>query len=351
MSSKAIIKKAVWLCILDLLSSDLDDLKSLIETMLLITALLLSFAFAGMQALDHDKLLEADARFLRLRGNPTFNHDVITQCTQGDSEAIWMTGDARSWDACNKSLEDYFARQRESKDGYRSYRYLEQNMLTLGNFLVVLLLGMMMYISIVVISKSIPSSEYPLLRRFWILPYYGGIIWGYYLVLKGIVLLFEANHVFADLTLPLYSGNFSVNFDGVTGQMVEGGWWMLQSEYVKRKNVIMESLITIALTVMVLHVFLHVSASIFSAACKLVSNDLPDIDKWFHNSDLEPIFDLPIEELTSSQRLKYVIILQHEEISQQQLCDLSPEVLRSFGIPYGHALKIVEHLKRPTEVP
>jgi hypothetical protein len=87
-----------WLLDLcELVPPSYEGMKSLIKTMLLIAALLLSSSFSGMQNLDHDDLISADTR------NYTFNRDP----------RYWKEATEESFadgSCANKTVESSFAR-------------------------------------------------------------------------------------------------------------------------------------------------------------------------------------------------------------------------------------------------
>ena len=61
-----------------------------------------------------------------------------------------------------------------------------------------------------------------------------------------------------------------------------------------------------------------------------------------HAQNSRPSFryNFPMD-MPSGRCAAYATILQKQELDQEQLCNLKPKVLYSFGIPYGDALKIV----------
>jgi hypothetical protein len=278
--------KKIKRVLVDMFSANFDDLRSLLENLLLVSALLLSFAFSGMQAINHDDLIAADLRWL-----------LAFQDIPQDPHILMHIP---------------------------SYNVMERHMNAVKFLLVVLVLGMMMYASLLY-SRS---AENPSVLSYWTAIFSFGILGGYSIIIIGVGELLAANQAIANMVFPLYSSQFSKNisliYDPVHQEMIEEGW-MLQEVYQEQKLSIIATMKAVAISVAVCHVMI----CFWTGSCA-------------HSETPESEFDLP-EEFSWSQKAKYRSILQREEIEKDQLLELSPEVLKSFGIPYGHALKIAKH--------
>jgi hypothetical protein len=77
-------------------SIDFDGMKSLLETLLLVNALVLTFAFSSFFAMDHDEIVQSDSRYLSMLLRPSFRN---TYKLSAEQEVAFNAGDpiAMSW--------------------------------------------------------------------------------------------------------------------------------------------------------------------------------------------------------------------------------------------------------------
>jgi hypothetical protein len=205
-----------------------------------------------------------------------------------------------------------------------SFHALTRHLKAVQYLLVGLVLGMMMYVSL---SYS-RSAEDPLIMSIWSAVFTFGILGGYALVIVGAIELLGANQSISDMTFPMYSvqsrTNISLLKDPISHKIREGGW-QLKLIYQREKLLTIEMMQSLAITIIVLHVVFCISTSLYRYSLT-VEYDLPKEFTWF-------------------QKHKYTRILRVQEISAEQLLEISATVLNSFGIPYGHGLKIAEYMQ------
>ncbi len=189
-------------------SHSYEDAQNLLENLMLISALLLAFSVGGLQSLDHDDMLAADARYLAVRQSPVvLARDASSLWHQPDPERIlagrWVPGDLLS------------------------YRCLTFVLSSVVVQISTLSIAVALYVSLSFSNAREDKGHFEL----WIF-YCKWIIAGdYVLQVIGIFMLFECNMIMVDLKLPMYNRlNLSGAFDNNTKEMVEGGDWMLQME-------------------------------------------------------------------------------------------------------------------------
>jgi hypothetical protein len=194
-------------------STNFDDVKGLTESMLLITALLMTFSFNGIQNLSHEDYFEADTRLFRI-----YNISSITD--------VWEIP---------------------------SFRYIKQIMESLKYLHIVLVLGMSMYLSLA-FSKC---AEHPDLWPYWSSGFSACIMIGYVLLVYAVVLLLSAGSALADMVFPRYSWNLQDIIDPTNKEVTEGkGYpnWLLQRQYQESTRSIVVCAISTAAAVLGLHI-------------------------------------------------------------------------------------------------
>jgi hypothetical protein len=263
-------------------TTNYEDIKILTESMLLVTALVMTFVFNGIQTIDHDNLMEADSRFLK-----HFN------CTTAA--------------ACHLP----------------SLNYVECLMSSMKYLVIVLVLGLAIYLSLA-FSKC---AENPEVWPYWSKGFSVGIIFGYALLVYAVVLLLLAGRALADMVLPLYSFNASNIYDPISGQVVEGEFgWILQLRYQEATLSMIICSVCTAAAVFVSHIISMVMSEV---ACS-------------RGEKFKYILPFPEDSTLFRQ---YERVFRREKLTMKQITQLSPKELKSLGIPYGHALSISEHLK------
>ena len=181
-----------------------EDAQNLLETLLLISALLLAFSVGGLQSLDHDDMLAADARYLAVMQQAAYTLKGFNVHIE-DPERIlagrWVPMDLLS---------------------YRCLTYVLSSVVVQISTLSI---AVALYVSLSFSNAREDKGHFEL----WI-SYCKWIIAGdYVLQVIGIFLLLECNMNMVDLKIPMYNRNLSLAWDNNTKQMVEGGNWILQT--------------------------------------------------------------------------------------------------------------------------
>jgi hypothetical protein len=292
-----------------------EGMKSLIETMLLVAALLLSISFSGMQNLDHDDLISADAR------NHAFNRDprYWKESTEGSF------ADGR---CANITVESCFARTGNLAavtNNIPSYRFMTFNMSAMQTLFYVMVIGVLLYASLVH-SKACSDIE---VSNTWYWIYSSGIISGYALLLQGLFYLLEVNQHFTAMIFPLYSKNISSIYDPEQKTMVEGGWYLLQEEYFMKRMFLQIGIYVIIGIFFLLFILFH---------CVIAKRNYKiSASEEAKSMVLQLMSDLPKE-----FQARYARTFVKEQLSPAQIKFMKPKDLRALGIPYGHVLKILE---------
>jgi hypothetical protein len=139
-----------------------EDTTKLLETVLIISALLLSFSISGLQSVDHEDLLQADKRWLR-----AFHGPAILKDTNLFVPSLWFL--------------------------YRVYQCL-------GIFTTVLITSTSIYASLMY-SESRGNSE--AFQR-WSRVFQNLIICEYIALLAGVIILLQVNLSLVDINFPLF---------------------------------------------------------------------------------------------------------------------------------------------------
>jgi hypothetical protein len=308
-------KRQDWVCLFKsvlfhftsrIFSTNYEDLKTLMETLLLVSALLLSFSISSFQNISHDDLVGGDSRYFTLCRDPSFIRAQV--------DDMMLDGKCKNNETmmqCWAKNEYYFAYQNGAltRQHIPSFRYLNANMSAMMSFLCVMVLGMTTYASLAFSKCSEDAGFLESFSGFYNL----AVIGGYVAVVNGIFLLFRANHALADLTLPMYSRNLSLIYDPVSKQMTEGGWWTLQDEYREQKDFCIKVMIVIAAVVCGVHVILNLlfpGKSGTAITCAKQSYHKPE--------------NVPLERWAV-----YATILEKQELDQEQLVGIEPKVFNS----------------------
>jgi hypothetical protein len=181
-----------------------EDAEKLLESVLLVSALLLAFAVGGLQNLNHDDMMKADARFLALLQDPAFlahNYYPLDE-QQRFLEGRWIKSDFVSCECLRQFYE------------------------CVGVQLATLTMAIALYVSLSFSSAREDKGHF----QMWMYCGKWIIVLDYCLLIYGIFLLFLSNHVMVNMKFPLYSYNLSSVFDNKTATMVEGGNWMIQRQ-------------------------------------------------------------------------------------------------------------------------
>jgi hypothetical protein len=274
-----------------LVTTNYEDIKSLIESMLLVTALLLTLAFDAVTKLNHQELMEADARHFQ-----TFNFTPtgISQCM--------------------------------------SYTYIEQSMESLKYLLVSLAMGLCMYLSLAFTN----SAEDPEAWQNWSKLFCLGIISGYSIILWSAVCLLNAGTTLSFMTYPNYSFNASELYDPTNKTMRETNFgWALQLKYMEEVKSTMTYSFAAAGTILGVHVFGTLIQ--FLMSCRYQHEIFAETREY----------NLPdCLNLSKNECKLYTAIFQREKLTMEQIYSLSPKDLKYLGIPFGHALLILKHKGR-----
>jgi hypothetical protein len=159
-------------------SANYEDIKHLTEIMLLVTTLILTFSFNGIQTISHDDLLEADTRVFQVK-----NYSTLTD----------------AW-------------------SIPSYQYIDQLTKSLKYLHIVLVLGLTMSISLA-FSKC---AEHPEMWPYWSCGFSICIISGYAILVYSVVLLLSACSAWADMVFPRYSINVADIYSTISKNVHEG---------------------------------------------------------------------------------------------------------------------------------
>ncbi len=179
-----------------------EDAQNLLETVLLISALLLAFAVGGLQNLSHDDMMKADARMLALFQDPAF---LAKRGLPLDEQQRFLAG-------------------RWIPSDFVSYECLRRSYDSLGVQLATLTIAIALYVSLSFSSAREDTGHF----QMWMYCCKWIIAVDYCLLMVGIFLLFASNQALINMKFPLYSYNLSSVFDNKTATMVEGGDWMIQ---------------------------------------------------------------------------------------------------------------------------
>jgi len=182
-----------------------EDAHKLLESLLLISALLLAFAVGGLQNLDHDDMVNADARFLALMQDPAFlaNNGISLDEQERFLAGRWLPRDLVSH-AC---------------------------LIKFYNCVVVQISTLVIALALFVSLSFSSGMEDKMHFEAWMSCCKWIIAGDYVLLLVGIFFLFDSNHALVNMKFPLYNNNnLSTIFDNKTATMVEGGDWMHQRE-------------------------------------------------------------------------------------------------------------------------
>jgi hypothetical protein len=163
-----------------------EDAQNLLESLMLVSALLLAFSVGGLQNLNHDDVVEADARYLVAIG------------------------------------VGY-----KLPDDLLSHRFLNYFLSSVVIQVAALTIAVALYVSLSFSSAREDKGHFALWMSYgkWL------IAGDYCLLMAGIFRLFECNMNLVDMKLPMYKNNNpSGFFNTTTNTMVEGGDLWLQAE-------------------------------------------------------------------------------------------------------------------------
>ncbi len=182
-----------------------EDAQNLLESLLLVSALLLAFAVGGLQNVSHDDMMQADARFLALVQDPAFlaRRGLPLDEQQRLLEGRWVSSDLVSF----QCLKDFYN--------------------CIGVQLATLTMAIALYVSLSFSSGREDEGYF----QMWMYCCKWIIVLDYCLLVVGIFLLFSSNQAMVNMKFPLYSfDNHSSVFDNKTATMVEGGDWVIQDQ-------------------------------------------------------------------------------------------------------------------------
>ena len=164
-----------------------EDAQNLLESVLLVSALLLAFAVGGLQNLSHDDMMKADARGLALAQDPAFlaRRGFPLDEQQRVLEGRWVKGDLTSY----QCLKDFYN--------------------CVGVQLATLTMAIALYVSLSFSSAREDEGYF----QMWMYCCKWIIVVDYCLLIYGIFLLFASNQVLVNIKFPLYSYNLSSVFD------------------------------------------------------------------------------------------------------------------------------------------
>jgi hypothetical protein len=163
-----------------------ESIKSLLETMLLINALILSFAFSSFAGLEHDKIVEADARYLNMLLRPNFRQTYSTMFYPERTNAF-LKGDPVGMEWLGK---------RESS--LLSVLYFQHIMEANVTLFATLIAGSALYVSFTLANFS--ENEDQLQLGLFLVSVLGGFVSLYF----GLAALISSYVVFGNMMFPLY---------------------------------------------------------------------------------------------------------------------------------------------------
>ncbi len=175
-----------------------EDAQNLLESLMLVSALLLAFSVGGLQNLNHDDVVEADARYL-----------VASNCGVG----------------CNPNAAELL-----------SVRVLNAFLSSVVIQVATLAVAVALYVSLCFSSAREDEGHFALWMSYgkWV------IAGDYGLLMAGIFRLFDTNMILVDMKLPMYKNNnpsapwrsrpLAGFFNTTTNTMVQGGDLWLQME-------------------------------------------------------------------------------------------------------------------------
>ena len=179
--------------------SSVDDAISLLDTLLLLSALQLAFAITAMQSIEHGELVDADKRYIRT---------VCALSPPNSKNCNFLEG----------SVEEF------AWIDMISFRYMTNSFKAVTLNLVALSIGISAYISL----NYSDCREDPKFLAFWWRVWRFVIFFGYVVFAAGIHSFFTQNHNFVDAVYPHYA-NPPV-YNTTAGEIEESKGWHLQSE-------------------------------------------------------------------------------------------------------------------------
>ena len=185
--------------------SSVDDAISLLDTLLLLSALQLAFSITAMQSIEHGDLVDADKRY------------IMTLCASNPEHS-------KKCDFLEGSVEEF------PWIDMISFRYMRNSFTAITFNLVALSIGISAYISL---SYS-DCREDPTFFAFWWRVWRFVIFAGYVVFAAGLHAFFSQNHSFVDAVYPHYA-NPPV-YNTTAGEIEESKGWHLQSEANKLAN-------------------------------------------------------------------------------------------------------------------
>eukprot|EP00961_Rhodomonas_salina_P067238 902987-Rhodomonas_salina.1 len=205
-----------------------EDAQGMLETLLLLSALLLAFAITGIQSVQHNDLVEGDARRL------------------ATISALAAKDPGGEYD--RECIQDF------SPSCIASVVFLRRSFETISYTTIALMSACAMYLSLCMTS----SRENPDFFRKWIFWFRLPIIACYGLFLAGIVSFFKANHAFIDLVFPMYDLRDQERDDVYSEEfgMIEATYWSLQDIASQLKDATLTALWTVLTVLGVIHLAL-----------------------------------------------------------------------------------------------
>ena len=179
--------------------SSVDDAISLLDTLLLLSALQLAFSITAMQSIEHGDLVDADKRY------------IMTLCASNPEHS-------KKCDFLEGSVEEF------PWIDMISFRYMRNSFTAITFNLVALSIGISAYISL---SYS-DCREDPTFFAFWWRVWRFVIFAGYVVFAAGLHAFFSQNHSFVDAVYPHYA-NPPV-YNTTAGEIEESKGWHLQTE-------------------------------------------------------------------------------------------------------------------------
>jgi hypothetical protein len=171
------------------LAIDYDGMKSLLETFLLINALVLTFAFSSFFAVEHDKIVAADTRYLTMILRPSFKEHFSVAWTKMKEDGFQARNPiAIGWLGPNES-------------SLLSFHYF--NSIVSANFILftTLLAGTLCYTSLMLSDAKKRRELMSLWRNVFILP-----VIGLYIAMGiGIHYLSSSFSCFCNMSFPIYN--------------------------------------------------------------------------------------------------------------------------------------------------
>jgi hypothetical protein len=183
-----------------------DGVKSLLETLLLITALILSFAFSSLNGLDHDELVDADARYLNMLLRPSFRKTYSSAFMLfPEMENAYLRGDPVGMAWLGK--EEW---------SLLSVHYFHSIMMANSILFSTLFAGSAMYISLIL--SDLKRNQ----QRFQLLLFFIPVLGGFVSFVVGTFYLIHSYSVIGNMVFPLYDlENVTTKFLSGTFRTVE----------------------------------------------------------------------------------------------------------------------------------